>query len=161
LGNDWLIDEIRALLGFYQLKNLETNILKRQEIARKYTDALEKFGDISVFKVPVYIRHSYYKFPVLLSNEIDKKVLIEKMQSERNVNLGSVYDPPCHLQPIYQQLFGFHQGLFPIAEETLSRTCCLPIYSQMTDEETYYVIESLKIILPNCRRKMIQGIGIE
>jgi dTDP-4-amino-4,6-dideoxygalactose transaminase len=65
------------------------------------------------------------------------------MKTTYNVALGSAYDPPCHLQPVYQRLFGFGFGMFPVAEDILARTCCLPMYAQITDEEIKYVLESL------------------
>lgn len=157
LGNDWLMDEISALLGIYQLRALEDNITRRNEIARRYADGLLGLEGVELFKVPIHARHSYYKYPVLLSPSVDKPSLVEKMQTERSISLGSVYDPPCHLQPVYQQIFGFRQGMFPAAEETLRRTCCLPMFPQMTDEEVAYVIESLKILLPRCQVELTKA----
>jgi len=144
LGNDWLMNEIGALLGIYQLRALEDNIKRRNEIARSYADALMIIEGIEPFKVPPHIRHSYYKYPVLLSPTIDKRELIEKMKSECGISLGSVYDPPCHLQPVYQRLLGFRSGMFPIAEATLTRVVCLPMFQQMTNQEVDYVLQSLK-----------------
>jgi dTDP-4-amino-4,6-dideoxygalactose transaminase len=144
LGNDWLMDEISALLGLYQLKALETNITHRNYVARKYAEALVNVKGVELFEVPGNIRHSYYKYPILLSKSIDKRKFIEKMKSTLHIAIGSAYDPPCHLQPVYQQYFGFRRGMFPVAENILDRTCCLPMYAQITDEEIDYVIRSLK-----------------
>jgi perosamine synthetase len=148
LGNDWLMDEISALLGIYQLSALETNLTRRNEIAKKYAGGLENVEEVAVFKVPSNIRHSYYKYPVLLPPLVDKRAFVNKMKSEIGIDLGSLYDPPCHLQPVYKRIYGFHAGMFPKAEATLERTCCLPMFVQMTDEEIYYVIKSFKEILP-------------
>jgi perosamine synthetase len=148
LGNDWLMDEISALLGTYQLRALESNLIRRNEIARKYADELDNYEGVRVFKVPMNIRHSYYKCPVLLPPLVDKRVFVEKMKNEMGIDLGSIYDPPCHLQPVYQRVFGFHYGMFPQAEETLERVCCLPMFVQITDEEINYVIKSFKSLLP-------------
>lgn len=151
LGDDWLMDEISALLGIYQLKALEANISRRNEIARRYAKALRDTKGIELLNVPGHIRHSYYKYAVRLSPDIDKRKLIENMQSSNNISLGSIYDPPCHLQPVYQKLFGFCQGAFPVAEEILKRTCCLPMFQQMTDEEVEYTLQSFKTLLPVCQ----------
>jgi perosamine synthetase len=147
LGNDWLMDEISAVLGIHQLKALENNIAKRNEIARKYETALAKMQEVALFTVPNNFRHSYYKYPILLLKSINKHKLIEKMKNDFGVNLGSIYDPPCHLQPIYKNHFGFRRGMFPVAEETLERTVCLPMFSQITDAEIKYVLQSLKMSL--------------
>ena len=144
LGNDWLMDEISALLGLHQLDVLEANVTRRNEIALKYADALVNTTGVELFKVPRNIRHSYYKYPILLSGSINKRKLIEKMKGTFNIAIGLAYDPPCHLQPVYQHLFGFKRGMFPVAEEVLERTCCLPMYRQMTDKEINYILASFK-----------------
>ncbi len=151
LGYDWLMPEINSVLGIQQLRNLEANVTRRNKIASKYASALSKSEGLELYEVPPRIRHSYYKYPVRLSPDFDKRLFIDKMQSDFGVGIGSIYDPPCHLQPLYQRLFGFKPGAFPIADTILGRTCCLPIYQQMTDEEVDYVLNSLKVTLPDCR----------
>ena len=76
---------------------------------------------------------------------------------EHGVSIGSVYDPPTHLHPVYQQLFGFQTGMFHTAEATLKRVFCLPMSSQMTDEEVDYVLQSLKKVLPSCQTTQVRG----
>jgi len=142
LGNDWLMDEINAVLGISQLKVLDSNIVRRNEIANKYNSELIKIEKVKLFKVPKNFRHSYYKYPIMLSASINKRKMISKMKSA-GIALGSIYDPPCHLQPVYKQRFGFTRGMFPVAEEILERTVCLPIFPQITQEEINYVLESL------------------
>lgn len=144
LGNDWLMSEIDALLGIYQLRALEANLSRRNEIARRYADALSEIKTVDVLRVPPHIRHSYYKYPIWLSDGVDKAKLVAAMKERHGISLGSVYDPPCHLQPVYQRLFGFHEGMFPKAERTLKKVACLPMFVQMTDEEVDYVIQCLK-----------------
>jgi perosamine synthetase len=151
MGSSWLMDEISALLGIYQLKALDKNIARRNEIALLYSRSLADTPDILVLPIPSYIRHSYYKYPVFLSQDINKKDLAEGMKKRFGVSLGSVYDPPCHLQPVYQRLYGYYDGQFPVADTVLKHTCCLPIYSQMTDDEVDYVSRSLKTTLADCR----------
>ena len=155
LGNDWLLDEISALLGIYQLKVLESNIIRRNAIARKYDEILAKIKGVEIFKVPSHIRHSYYKYPILLDTDIDRHKFVSEMQEKFGITIGSVYDPPCHLQPVYQRLFGFSRGMFPVAEDLCERVCCLPMYPQLTQEEIDYILESLERTLPQCKRETI------
>lgn len=150
LGNDWLMDEISALLGIYQLKALEGNIKRRNEIAQKYSDHLKNIEGIGLFIMSPNIRNSYYKYPVVLSENIDKKKLIQKMDSKYSITLGSIYDPPSHLQPAYQKFLGFKPGMFPAAEKILQKVVCLPMYVQITDEQIDYIVASLKEIIPQC-----------
>lgn len=152
MGSSWLMNEISALLGTYQLKALDSNLNHRQAVARRYAESLAGVPGISLFQVPSYIRHSYYKYPVFLSPQIDKKDLVEKMKNSFNISLGSIYDPPCHMQPVYQDLYGYYDGLFPVADTILKQTFCLPMYAQMTEPEVDYVTQGLKSVLVDIRR---------
>jgi len=147
LGNDWLLDEVRAVLGISQLRALELNLVRRNEIAQTYSMLLKEIENIRLFRVPINIRHSYYKFPVILSESVDKYLLSRIMQELYGIETGSIYDPPCHLQPVYQSRFGYRPGAFPVAENVLRRTICMPIYVQMTDADISYVSESLQACL--------------
>ncbi len=143
-GNDWLMDELRAVLGISQLRALESNLARRNMIAQTYGRLLQGVEDIRLFRVSPSIRHSYYKFPVVLNTKVDKYLLVKLMKDVYGIEIGSIYDPPCHLQPVYQDRFGYRPGAFPVAEDVLRRTICLPIYVQMTDSEITYVAESLQ-----------------
>lgn len=147
LGNDWLMSEIDAVLGIHQLRALEVNLQRRNEIARRYASRLSDVSDVNLFQVPNNMRHSYYKCPARLSGGIEKAVLKKEMKDKYKVSLGSSYYPPCHLQPVYQRLLGYHEGMFPVAERTLKEVISLPIYAQMTDEEVDYVADSIKKVL--------------
>lgn len=151
LGNDWLMDEISAILGIYQLKSLERNIEKRNRIGRQYSEALVGCEWARSFKVSLNVRHSYYKYPVLLAPSVNKEKLVHSMRNEYDIEIGSAYDPPCHLQPLYHNLLGYHLGMFPQTEETLKQTCSLPIHPGMSDSDVEYVIESFMSLAPKCR----------
>ena len=155
LGNDWLMSEVTAVLGIYQLRALETSLQKRNSIARRYSEALADAESLQLFRVPPNIRHSYYKYVVFLSPAIDRRKLTERMNKEYGVELGSAYDPPCHLQPVYQRLFGYRFGMFAKADETLRHVCALPVFSQMTTDEVDYVARSLKSLLPSCKLETV------
>lgn len=151
LGNDWLMSEIDAVIGTYQLKSLEANLKRRNEIAEQYKNGLITIDDVTILTLPSHMRHSYYKYPIRLSPVIDREKLMKLMKENHKISLGTSYDPPCHLQPAYQKLFGFHAGMFPVAEKTLSEILALPMFVQMKDEEVKYVLLCLKETLPKCR----------
>ncbi len=143
LGNDWVMNEVGAVLGIYQLKRLEKNLKKREEIADIYIKNLENLEGISLFTLPEKSRHSYYKFPVLLDKPVRKK-LAEYFKENDIEYGGSIYYPPIHLQPIFRRRFKYKKGMFPKAEDTLDRVFCLPLFPQMTEQEINKVIEIMK-----------------
>lgn len=143
-GYNWRMSELHAIIGIYQLRRLEEFIEHRNRIARIYDGGLRKMDGIEPLKIPTGVRSNYYKYIAFLDPEINRSELKERMKKLGVTLSGEVYDPPCHLQPLYKRLFGFKGGEYPNAEEISKRHVCLPIYSQMTDEEAQYVLKNLK-----------------
>jgi perosamine synthetase len=143
LGNDWCMDEMSAALGVFQLKRLEENVAHRNRVVEWYGRALEGVDWISVPNYSENLRHAYYKFPVMLAEGIDKRRLRRIMLDEYHVELGSIYDPPCHLHPVFQQELGWHAGMFPETEAVLRRQVCLPVHADVSEMDVAAVVEAL------------------
>ncbi|MEM2129223.1 MAG: DegT/DnrJ/EryC1/StrS family aminotransferase, partial [Candidatus Bathyarchaeia archaeon] len=146
LGNEWRLSEISAIVGRHQLERLEFFIKRRNEIAECYSSALRNVSGISLFQTPPYIRHSYYKFALKLSGDMDREKLAALLWGEYGVETGHLYYPPCHLQPFYIEHFGTREGDLPVAESVLRRVLCLPMHAAMSDADAFYVAESLKAL---------------
>ena len=146
-GNDWLLSEVNACIGIQQIKKLEENINRRNKIARLYEKRLGDLDDAILLKVPSNVRHSYYKFVLILSKKFNRDILIKKIKNKYNIETSKVY-VPCHLHPLYRQIFCFKKDTLKITERILQQAICLPIYPEMTIEEINYVI--------NCFRKEIK-----
>ena len=143
LGYNWRMNEIAAIIGKYQLQNLEKFICKRNEIAEKYETALRKTSDVSAFVTPAHIRHSYYKYPIRLSDSVDTEKLAHILREEYRIETGNVYYPPCHLHPFYQKNFGRREGDLPVAERVLRKVLCLPMHLNLTEDDVRYISEAL------------------
>src|SRR5262249_4470050 len=55
----------------------------------------------------------------------------------------SVHFIPLHLQPFYQETFGYGPGSFPVAEREYRSVFSLPIFPGMTEAEITHVIEGV------------------
>ena len=143
LGYNWLMDEIRAVIGINQLKQLEDFVEKRNDIAEKYSKGLEKIAGVEPIVTPSNIRSSYYKYPVYLDERIDPSRLTSFLKSMHHISVGSVYYPPCHLMPLYKQMFGYKGGELPVSEQVLKKVITLPMHVQVTDSEITRVLEGL------------------
>jgi perosamine synthetase len=144
LGNDWCMDELSAALGVYQLKRLDENVAHRNRVVGWYRRALEGVDWIKIPNHAENLRHAYYKFPVMLEEGIDKGRLRRIMSEEYDVELGAIYDPPCHLHPVFQRELGWHAGMFPETEAVLRRQVCLPVHAAVTEEDVAAVVEALQ-----------------
>ncbi|HJU55711.1 MAG TPA: DegT/DnrJ/EryC1/StrS family aminotransferase [Pyrinomonadaceae bacterium] len=144
LGNDWCMDEMSAALGVYQLKRLDESVEHRNRVVEWYRRELSEVDWISVPLYAENLRHAYYKFPVMLDEGVDKKKLRQIMFDEYQVELGSIYDPPCHLHPVFQKELGCYAGQFPKAEAVLRRQICLPVHAVITEEDVKSVVAALQ-----------------
>ncbi len=143
IGDNWCMSEVTAVIGKYQLAKLEDFIFKRNKIAGYYGERLKNMDNVIMFKTPANIRHSYYKYPIRLSDNLDRDKVALAMKNEFGIDTGSVYYPPCHLHPWYRKNFGTREGDFPVSETVTKKILCLPIHVGITEETAKYVLDSL------------------
>mgnify|MGYP003968343495 CR=1 FL=1 len=144
IGHNLRMGEINAILGIYQLKGLKNNIERRKEIVKKYEKKLKIIKEISFIKIPQNIEHSYYKYPILINNKLTAQELTKIMKEKYNIQLGTLYDPPIHLQPAYKKKYGYKEGMLSKTEEMVKKQICLPLFMEITDEQINYIINALK-----------------
>jgi dTDP-4-amino-4,6-dideoxygalactose transaminase len=144
LGRHMMLPEISSVLGIYQLRRIEEFIAKRNQIAKIYNDELSEIDSVRIIKCPSGNRCSYYKYPLTLSDTIDKAKFTIVLGKEYGIETGTVFYPPCHLQTVYQRLdAGNRRGDLSTAERVLSRTITLPIHAAMSKEDAVYVTGSV------------------
>jgi perosamine synthetase len=146
LGYNWRMSELQAVIAYYQLKNLDEAISLRNEVAEMYRKELQDIPGMELFETSEHITHSYYKFPVWIDARFSREHIKDRFRNEFGIQVGSIYWPPCHLQPFYKEYFGYKEGDFPVAEEVLQRTFALPIYPEMREEEVVAVCDALRKI---------------
>lgn len=135
LGNDWCMSELLAVLGSKQLARLEENITHRNHIADCYRRELVKFDWLTVPSYPANVRHAYYKFPVLLDNRVNRDEFRTIMKSRHGIEMGAIYYPPCHLQPVLKSELKIEPGSLPVSEAVLSRQICPPMHASIKEKD--------------------------
>lgn len=136
LGYKYNMTDIQASLGMHQLKRLEENWKKRQEIWDRYQEAFRGL------EIPIGVeegsRHSYHLYTIRVEN---RKDFIQKLAQE-DVGAG-VHYRALHLQPFYRRM-GFKKDEFPNATRISYKTVSLPLSAGMTDDEVNQVIYAVK-----------------
>jgi perosamine synthetase len=150
IGDNWCMSETTAVIGKYQLAKLEEFVLKRNKIANYYSEQLKKKENIIMIKTPDNIRHSYYKYPIRLTDNVDRDKVAFGMKNQFGIDTGSVYYPPCHLHPWYRKNFGTKEGDFPVSETVTKQILCLPIHVGISQETAQYVLDSLDACISEC-----------
>jgi perosamine synthetase len=147
LGYNWRMSEVHSLVGLTQLKRIEEIVTNKNKIASTYIKELEDVRGVRTVHVPRNIRHSYYKFPVSLDRGFNVKQIQDSLKLKFGIESGSIYYPPCHLQPIYKKLFPNLAGTMPVSEDILARTIALPIQAGMSIDDAVFVAGCLKEVL--------------
>jgi dTDP-4-amino-4,6-dideoxygalactose transaminase len=146
LGYNWRMSEIQALLGFFQLERLDRMIEERNRVARQYYKLLEGVEGVSVYQPAPNFTSSFYKFPLKLDSGFNREKIMRQMKDRYSISCGSIYYPPCHLQPFYRERCGYSSGDFPAAENILSQTIALPIHPGLSNGD----IQRIAAALQNC-----------
>lgn len=151
LGRHMVLPEISAILGIYQLKRLDEFITRRNQIAQTYNAAFEKSDAVKTVKCPEGSRCSYYKYPLIISDKIDKAEFTKRMYEDFGVETGNIFYPPCHLQGVYKKLGALTYGSLSNAEQVLSRTITLPMHVGLTDDDVAFVVDKVNFLAEQLR----------
>lgn len=144
LGYNYRITDFQAALGITQLKRLDWVIQEKVKKASYYDRRLgETFGnEIRCPYLAPHSTHVYMFYPVRFRTRVMRDRAVVRLE-ERGVDTRVSF--PCiHLQPLYQERFGYRKGILPVSEEVSDTILCLPMYPHISQEEQEYVLSSLK-----------------
>lgn len=140
-GSNWTMSEVQAVLGQAQMLKIEETLAHRRAMAAAYAKNLDEDDRI---RLPYDGGSpSYYKYPVIL-NGITRDQ-IRPYMANSGVEIGALYEPPLHRQPILQNLiFVSESPMFERQDEFLSRQVCLPMHALLSESDVYAVCRTLK-----------------
>lgn len=143
LGYNYRMDEMSAALGLAQLKRIEELLEKRAQVAAWYNERIDEIPGLEKpYIAPTTTRMSWFVYVIRCGDGIDRNRLIEYLK-EQGVP-SRAYFTPIHLQPFYQQQFGWQRGDLPITEKAGDTFLALPFSGVMTEEQVEYVCEMLR-----------------
>jgi perosamine synthetase len=126
----------QADAGIKGISSIESANLKRVEIARKYSAALEKLSKKTAF-APDYGYHTFLKYPLLVK---DRALFLQRAEKNR-IELGEWFISPIH--PIEKDfhLWHYQYGEAPVAEVIAAKMVNLPTNPNMSDKQVAKVLE--------------------
>jgi perosamine synthetase len=141
-GYAWRLSEQNAVTGLVHLRRMTEFIARRREVAARYDEALAGIDGIVPLGEPAGCQGNIYKYIAVLPEGADREAFKKELAAKYEVRLaGEVYDLPLHLQPV---LAPYASGEpLPVAEGMCARHVCLPVHSDMTDDEVDQVLTAL------------------
>ena len=146
LGYNYRMVDILAVIGIEQLKKIENIIIEKEKIAKKYNDEFENDTLVSPPFLPSYVdQHSWYMYAVSLNENIDRDLVVEKLK--KNGIDTRLSFPPLHLQPYYQEKFGYNDNSYSLSLKAWQQLIDIPIWVGLSEENQNYVIDNLREIV--------------
>jgi perosamine synthetase len=145
LGMNGRLTEIQGILGRHQLRRLESFVGHRNRIASRYAQSLKPLldkGMIRLQRIKAGSRHAYWRYVILLGNDVDRSDIIRRM-AELEIRVDAPYEPLLHLQPVFKKMYGTSEGMFPYSENNAKRHICLPMHMRISEEHASYIGEAL------------------
>ncbi len=141
-GYAWRMSELSAAVGVVHLRRMRQFIKRRREVAARYDAGLARHGFLRPLTEPPGSASNFYKYIALLPPGVDRAWFKERLATRHDIRLaGEVYDLPLHHQPV---LAGYAPDLsLPAAEDACQRHVCLPVHSDMRDDEVDQVLEAV------------------
>ena len=129
---NYKMTDIQAAMGIAQLKKLNSFLLKRVNIAKRYSSVLQEFCDVPSIRHKGR-KHIFFRFPIRIQGSVSKAL---SFFSERGVTCARPVFKPIHK---YLQINGF-----PNTDTVWNNTISIPIYPSLTDKEICKTLNVLK-----------------
>jgi perosamine synthetase len=142
LGYNYRLTDIQAAIGREQLKRLPGMVVRRRELADRYTQHLSNLSALTTPHQPSWARTNWQSYAVRLHPSITRDEVMQRMLDDRIATRRGVMN--AHSEPAYRAgSWRAAPGGLANSELASATTLVLPLYHQMTLEDQDRVIDSL------------------
>jgi len=138
MGVNARLDELQAAVLRVKLPYLEQWNAARQAHAQAYTEQLHDVVEAVPIVLP-WATHVYCYYVVQVPQRDHFRTMLEQEGIGTNIH----YPTPIHLQPACAK-YGYKQGMLPVTEAVTECIVSLPMYPELTTEQTQLVISAVK-----------------
>ena len=107
-GFNYRMTEVQALLGIYQMKNIDKIINQKRNLAKIYSKILSNIKGVKLPQEMPYGRHTYQSYVVLLDKKINRNKVIKIMRKKGIETTLGTY--ALHAQPFLSKIMATEQG---------------------------------------------------
>ncbi|MCZ7545731.1 MAG: DegT/DnrJ/EryC1/StrS family aminotransferase [Anaerolineae bacterium] len=146
LGYNYRLDEMSAALGLVQLGRIEELLAKRAQVAAWYDERIDELPGIDKPHIAeTTTRMSWFVYVVRCADGVNRNALMADLEA-RGIP-SRPYFTPIHLQPFYQERFGWKRGDLPHTEKAGDTFLALPFSSVMAEAQVDHVCAALRSAL--------------
>lgn len=139
------MDEVRAAYGLLNLKQVDSAIEARHQVAIKYREALRDVEGITFFDDMPGVKHNYSYFPIFVDVEkygITRDELYFKMK-EQNVLGRRYFYPLISTFSTYRGLESAKPSNLPNAHKMADEVICLPMHHALSEDDVMRILDAL------------------
>jgi len=137
IGMGGRMDTIQCAIIDVKLKYYAKDLVLRQEVAKKYTQALQG-KDLVLPFVDSRATSAWAQYSIQIKNRDE----VQAKLKERGIPTAVHYPIPLHMQECFEYL-GYKQGDFPISELISTKIISLPMNPYVTDREIEFIAGNL------------------
>jgi perosamine synthetase len=141
LGYNYRLDDLSAALGLAQVERLDELLEARAEVAARYGRLLSELEVELPAPDDDDHRRSWFVYVIRLATDVDRNAVISRLGADGIAS--KPYLPSIHLQPYYREVFGYTEGMCPVAEDASARSLALPFHARLSESEQERVAEAL------------------
>lgn len=144
-GINGKMSEINAAFGMLQLKHIDTEIAKRALVDRCYRTHLDKVKGINCLQPPIQSNSNYGYFPILVDEGYPlSRDELYRLLKAAGINARRYFYPLISEMPMYRDLPSAAPGNLVNAHRVANQVICLPIFSEMTQDDVASVVKALR-----------------
>lgn len=140
IGMGGRLDTLQAAVLIEKLKNYDKDIIRRQQVAKKYDEHLLRYTTIP------FVKRDNTSVWAQYSIRVKNRDKIQIALKEKGIPTAVHYPKPLHLQECFEYL-RYKQGDFPVSEDVSDEIMSLPMNPYLTDLEIEYITKELKELL--------------
>lgn len=151
LGYNFRLSEMHCALGLSQLKRLDQFVQRRSEIFRAYNEAFSHIPHVVTPRFAGWLDESvrqdisWHLYVLQISFDNLSLTRDEFMGKLRSAGISTqLHYLPVHLQPYYQDAYGYSLGKCPNAERFALSAVSLPLYFEMSDDDVREVVTAVR-----------------
>jgi dTDP-4-amino-4,6-dideoxygalactose transaminase len=136
-GYNCQMDSLQAAIIEAKLNHLEPWQARRTAIAEKYRGALAACSGVRTLRIEPGNVHNHHKFVL----HVEDRASLVRGLDERGVQTSIHYTLPLHRQPCFAGVVDAVS--LPAVEGAVGTILSLPMYAELTDEETDFVVRAV------------------
>lgn len=142
-GINGKLDEVRAVYGLLNLKQVDNAINARHQVAIQYRQALRNVKGIRFFDDMIGVKHNYSYFPIFINTEeygMTRDELYFKLR-DHNILGRRYFYPLISTFSTYSGLPSASPDNLPNATRIANEVICLPMHHELSTDDINRIIE--------------------